>query len=509
MNQEIVLLSDEIKEILKERAGDGEFFEPSTNTNPEGTDVPMDKWCNPHGEFSLCVDRENGTRELVFPNTLEFGSVLNSSSWPRDEELVKFGLFCGFEFWRIFHFVVKSAFEQFLRDQFSEQQQWVFQEAIRDEGFRRARCHLFRFNGADNRLEKLHDYLALWKQLPEGLNIATLETLIHFYLISDLHMFHWKSREYKVFVETESSKLDLINQGGPEAQKLLRLETEFIQAEKEVAQNLYELTRLRIMIERVNQEFFSHFGRLYVPLKELELETRSLSRKIAIKQANPKLPKERVEELDQEAVELDRKKMTRLKQNVAWASLPSLLGSEESKESNSNMLRYISKMKKIFRDLVRLTHEDKLRNEPRLSDKQKTKLKEIYLEAGRIGEIKSKQGLFVIIEDLKDLLDTAKDIYESAGLNSRYTRNEMGLNIEERAAKLEDKIKHLELKSKQIMSQYFLENENEVFQQRSECLKDKEAIAETQTRFSATIAELDASLQLLRQTYRELFPAEN
>lgn len=289
------------------------------------------------------------------------------------------------------------------------------------------------------------------------------DTLVQRMLLDRIHWVATDSRELAHFsrkaveeiviwvtgTEEERQRYWMLNQA--RLQLLLDLDELYLQIERKQLEN-----------ERVHYKYLNVFGEYEIALKEAMYRHYELEQKVLLKQVDPELSSDELDEQIRAKIEEMEDQLDELKQQAAWAPvidkaddetlvyIPGIggvpIGPEEKQE-------YLEKCKKLLRQIHLLVHPDRLQHDPvyaKLTPEQKDELDRIMKETSKI---KARDLLrpssfiesrYRSPDELQSILDRIKTILRNAGIDTEPDLEVPGETLPERLRWLEKDIERQE-----------------------------------------------------------------
>lgn len=269
--------------------------------------------------------------------------------------------------------------------------------------------------------------------------------------------YHWVGQDNKTlahFIATETERMHRLREGNAEEQQafwLARCSWTQLQADLDDLHVRIENTRLAN--REAERQWLAVFGDLELELEKLEAKIWSLERRILIKQNDPALGLEAVDNLLAADEKMRQKLLEDLRFMVGIAPFlqkADLCGTAAGPEQKND---YQRECKQLIRQIYTLIHPDHLENHPKyhdLTDRQREELKTILLACLEIRpeELGVPKGFIEhdmrTPDGLRRVLERVELILEKAGIDIKIDAEIQGETIQEQLVWLEEACQKLE-----------------------------------------------------------------
>lgn len=388
--------------------------------------------------------------------------------WPTcQEDIVRFGIFVHLDFYRSISLCLKAQWEKYYLKNINltgnvNQLGWEYDpdganiEEILTERQEKTAEYSIDFNiGLENQADETSLFQFLEKYYPAEISDYSLEQfkiLIQDMIMRKMHLFAIDSLEVTKFITEEQKSRSILQQASTlQANDLWLKKSQWIQIEKDVANELFRMENYRLAQENDIQQWFITFGGAYFPMKEAELNCLSIARRIQIKETSMDLSEDEVNELELSTRHTELEELKLKQQEIAIAEMLGGVGGVELQ--GESLTTYEKEIKATLRRIWLLTHPDKIRGKE-FTESQLDDLKEYYHQSILIRDYEKGFDLRSL-SHLQDILAQVKVIYAQEGLDIEGLDIIDGDTAEEQLQWLENKIQTLENEIKNIKAEMY------------------------------------------------------
>ena len=388
------------------------------------------------------------------PLTLSRLTYRHDHMFPSQDDLIEFGIEYGLCFHRAVALILKNEWEMTLGEE-------VYSHGAAD-GDKSVSFLAEARDGTDRTPSFNPDTAAIFAALERhgglagraGYGAAEFDTMAQQMVLAYLHVTKSYGAEIERFIRTEKSRMDMLKDSTPEEQQ------EFWTARCRWARTQEELDSLhshcekrRLQNAETRRQYLAAFGKYEVDLQEATYRYCDIKRRKMLKESNPHLSQE---ELDEEVAafeEQHHRELTGLKSAVALAPILARPLRGGSANDYDELQKYRLRARKLLRKLRAKTHEDHLRHDPayaKLTEKQKEELHGMLLQALQISleEIGFPEGCIEhdmrSVPGLEAALQRVDAILENAGIDTRIDLVIRGKTLREQLEWLQEATRSLE-----------------------------------------------------------------
>ena len=459
------------------------------------------------------VFNENSNVRKFFDNA--------SRRWPANQEdIVRFGIFVHMDFYLSLSLCLKAQWEKYFLNNVDftgnkNQVGWEFNpEGDGIKEILTGRKELIDKYSLDFTvgLEKQATILDLFSYFnayyPQNASCYTKDqfrTLIDNMLMQKMHLFGTGSPELQNFITSQKKAHVLIkNASKKQADTHWLKKAQWIQIEKDVANELFRMEKFRLNQENTIQKWYVTFSSVYFPMREAELKCLSLGRRIQIKMTSMELTQEEVESIE---MEIRKKEEKELEEKKCEIEVIKLFGQFCETIGGESLITYEEEIKKALRQIWLLTHPERT-SRKKFTKSQLISLGEFYQESIKIRDAEKGTDLRSL-SYLQDILARVKEVYEQEGLDIESVYVIKGETLEEQLDWLESKIQLREKEIKDIRTELYLLTTREDVKEKEVTMANDAAIAKYTGKMEEKKEELEKELILLNKQYKALFAKEN
>lgn len=259
-----------------------------------------------------------------------------------------------------------------------------------------------------------------------GYDSKEFDTLVQEMLLNNLHLVANKSPELQAFIDRTVEQRELLKEGTLEQQERFWIDKcACLELNEQLGDWLMMLSDRKLENANINQRWLAIFGDAEIELTEQRYRKHSLERRLLLKEAEPELSREELDENFAEEEEERRKKLEKLKVDAFLGKIifvPPINGGVPIEDPEA----YRRECKRVLRELWRLLHPDKLEQNSayaKLTEEQKKFLdnlgKQILaIKPSELGHPETFwESKHRSLESLQDALAKVKAILEAAGLD--------------------------------------------------------------------------------------------
>lgn len=504
---------------------DLELHRKGWRTNPRATAEQKKRWPQ-NRKIPLAALGNPGKNPLILTDGEPVGSVSEAAArkyhadneehiHPPDRDLIRFGVFVHLEALHILHLVLKGQWERYFPQKikwkhntdgksFYDVLKYSHKEAIdfSSSGFT---------VGLNNRAGKKELY-RLFEEHGKlasraGYDEESFGVLIDQMILSHCHLFGNCSPEIEDFIEKEKAERDILVAASSELSEAFWIKKCcWIELDKEVASLLMELEKERLKNANVNQKWMKTFGHVYMPMMEAQSRYYQVNRCIRLKEADPDLGLDEIEEIEREKEREESAKLKALQNELFVAQLIDLHGQNATPIGGQQLADYEKECKKVLREVYRYAHPDGV-NHYEFTDNQVRTLRDYFEKAI---EIRSWEigGTIRQLNALYEVLSQIKSLWERMGLDLREDSVIKGASLEERIHWLEEKIQQLEKKRDYIWADRHALAGDKDIQEKRVCLSSEEQISQTLKQMGEKKKWYEDQIELLEENFRAMFEQE-
>ena len=434
---------------------------------------------------------------------------------PPDRDLVRYGVFFHLDPLQILHLVLKGQWEKF----FPQKMKWEnntdgkgFYDILRS-------CHKealdFSSSGFTVGLNKRAGKKELYGLFEEHGNLASstgydedsFSLLIDQMIMSHCHLFGNCSPELKAFIEKEKSERIKLAAASPKLSEAFWIKKCcWIELDKELANLMIEIESLRLKNANIYQKWMKIFGHVYVPLVEAQNRYYQLDRCIRLKEADPELGLDEIEELEKEKRQEEFAKLEELKNELLIAQITDISGLNGKELRGQELVDYEKECKKVLREIYKYAHPDSVNNYE-FTENQAKKLRAYFEKAIQIRSWE-KGGSIRQLNALYDVLSEIKSLWEFMGLDIKEDAVIKGDSLEEMIQWFEEKIQQLEKKRDYIWADMHVLAEDRDIKEKLACLSSDEQISKTLKQMEEKKSWFDEQIKLLEEQFMVMFEQE-
>ncbi len=437
--------------------------------------------------------------------------------WPASQEdIVRFGIFVHLDFYRSISLCLKAQWEKFylkninLTDNIN-QLGWEYDpdganiEEILTDRQEKTSEYSIDFNiGLEKQADEASLFQFLEKYYPaetSGYSLEQFSILIQDMIMRKMHLFPIDSLEVAKFITEEQKSRSILQQASTiQANDLWLKKSQWIQIEKDVANELFRLESYRLAQENDIQQWFITFGGAYFPMKEAELNCLSIARRIQIKEISMDLSEDEVNELELNTRKTELEELKLKQHEIAIAEMFNCPGVQLQGEAITS---YEKEIKTTLRKIWLLTHPDKIRGKE-FTESQLDDLKEYYHQSILIRDYEKGFDLRSL-SHLQDILAQVKVIYAQEGLDIEGLDIIEGDTAEEQLEWLENKIQILENEIKDIKAEMYALASRIDVKEKKATMENAATIEKYTKQMQEKSAFYTQELESLEKQYKALF----
>jgi hypothetical protein len=452
-------------------AADFQYHCDNWGQNPHATSVQRRLWPGEKLAHSalgkdapncLRLLREDGhDGEPVFSLDQAYAQRMFSSDqhfFPSDRDVMRFGMFCRLGFFRTLHLVVKNQWEKFVIEEKRRSPDGCsgYSECLTNFEDRTLAQLLDRFRpGPDGRVAADEIYLLFEKHggLPtqSGYDRQRFSALIDQMILSRVHYRSTASCELESFLAFQEREIALLKAAGQgDEQEFWLKKSCWLAVQRELEDSLLLREDIRLRNFNVTMEWMALFGAHYIELLEARLLCQQMEQRVAMKRADPSLS---IAEIDKRIIESFKSEMAsfdELKRDARHAALPAFFGTIGEQPPEEEVERLRDEVKKIIREIWRLTHPDTL--DRAFTASQRQKLRDYLEQAVKIRREETQLDMRDV-SILKDILSKVKETYVVMGIDLEPQSVIRGDTLAEQIAWLEIEIGKFERQIRELRAE--------------------------------------------------------
>jgi hypothetical protein len=426
---------------------------------------------------------------------------------PPDGDLVRFGVTCRLDFFRVLHLMVKHRWEALVLDEKrpSSEDPTDHAECLTkfDEDALARLLDRFRM-GLEQAADEIHRTLEQHGNMASaaGYDRERLSALIDQMILSRVHYCGAGSDELDAFVARQEQEIALLRGAGREEQYQFWLKKScWLAIQRELEDKLLLREDVRLRHYNVTMEWMGLFGATYLQLLEAQALCHRLERRIALKQAEPSLTDEELDRRVKESLEEELASIERAKEDALQAAALAVHAPEGEALFDEQLDRYLDEVRRLIREIWRLTHPDTL-NEA-FTEQQREKLRGFFEQVVKIR--KSEAHLDVrAIPVLKEILNKVKELYDVMGIDLQPESVIRGETLAEQTAWLEAEVLRIEAQIQELMAEIQAMSMDPDIQEKVASMADEEAQEATAREIERVKKDLEERSAALDADYQRL-----
>jgi hypothetical protein len=468
--------------------------------------------------LNRCTENEVSTVQHKHLGNDSVGVVFWNNDHYRhsDRDLIRLGIFCRLAFERCLAMVLKGQWELFFEKESridndgGKNREWAqsFQQlnllealvAFPDE----AKQLSLEFNPGYGNCANTDVLFELFEQhnhvaTEAGYDLAKFNTLINQMIMAHAHLLGLHSPELDAFIAERHKEQALIKDSSEEEQdEFWRLKLIWLEQQNIIENWLLQLENQRLKNANIHQKWVATFGELFFALKEKQYQVLSLQRRIQFKMTNPKLNKEALEQLEQEALKEEHEALSNLQSEVVVAGLLQTLGTHGQSMNPKEQADYEREVKRVLLKIHFKTHPDRLPEE--FTQQQRQELEDYFLSVRKINP--KEIGLDGrSLPQLLQILDHVEAIWESMGLDIDARQVIRGETLKDQLAWLQKEIQRFEQELAEIRNDLKLLCDDPEIREQATSLRSvdpvKKGLEEQLAQYEAEAKKLEAELASL------------
>jgi hypothetical protein len=376
---------------------------------------------------------------------------------PPNGDLVRFGVSCHLDFFRVLHLMVKHRWEELVlgekqRSSESPADRVACLTRFDDDALARL-LDRFRLGLRGGTTDEIHRLLEQHGNMASALGYdrERLSALVDQMILSRVHYCGAASDELDAFVARQEQELALLRGAGREEQYQFWLEKScWLAIQRELEDKLLLREDVRLRHYNVTMEWMGLFGPTYLQLLEAQALCHRLERRIALKKAEPSLSDEELDRRVKESLEEELASIERAKEEALQAAALAVHAPEGEALFDERLDRYLDEVRRLIREIWRLTHPDAL-NEA-FTEQQRERLRGFFEQVVKIRKSEARLDVRAI-PVLKEILAKVKELYDVMGVDLQPESVIRGETLAEQTAWLEAEIQRIEAQIQELMAE--------------------------------------------------------
>jgi hypothetical protein len=418
-------------------------------------------------ELLLAADRASGEKRVMKTSGLldhfdapqkdvmGYFDYSNNHVFPNNQTIAKFAARMSLDLWRTIALILKANWEKEtanaspLYDTSNEDSKLLLE--ILDRAAKE--------NGQTGRIPEssiIESYQSIKSNCPH-LSVMPQDRFIAHateMILNRLHILPNDSVELSAFVGNMDNELESLFKAQARLQEEFWFrKMQWLRLNEQLMELLYEIEGRQVENENTRAQWMARFGKEFIRMQELSEWVNNLRFKIQLKELNPEMS---LEQINQKALKRERESELKIKRMEAISKMPPNIYPQDWMQPADLdlMAREERHAKKILRKIWTLVHPDRLEKDPaykKLTEKQKKTIEDLREEAQRIkvselGYMPDQVGWNRrSIVTLAQILRKTEKILENAGVDLDADLMVQGGTVEERLESLKRDIERLEI----------------------------------------------------------------
>jgi archaellum component FlaC len=336
-----------------------------------------------------------------------------------------------------------------------------------------------------------------------GLNEELYSQLIHHMMLSRVFYFGIQSNETQTFIGDQLHLIELLKTENSEFNDLYHARNKQWLFLVQTAENMHiKAEAQRLENAEIERKWLITFGDDWYELTRADLALQSAKRQLEMKQNNPSMTIQELEEADRLMVEAEQNQLRNLGMEI---TISQIYAEQAQWSSGGHQVdqKLLEQYKKVLRLIWIKTHPDKVANKG-FTAEQLEILTKFYQQATEMSAAERVVNP-LNLQRLEQLLNEVDELYANMGLNLTLNTTVKGNTLKEKVEWLELQIKRIEQELTQLKNELFSLANDTTIKQKEGALSTPQAIDDIKKQMVEKKKLLEFELGELKRKLNDLF----